>query len=385
MQQENNKNIEKTIAFAGGGTGGHIYPGLAVISSLQAAFPGNIRIIWIGSEAGMDRSIVEKFGIEFFGIKSGKLRRYFSLQNFFDIFKIAAGFFNAKKILKKQQVCFLFSKGGFASVPPVVAAAALKIPVWTHESDFSPGLATKINSHFAQKICIAYEKTAMYFSIKNRAKIMVCGNPVRPQFYSADAKIGREYILKIRPKFSDLPNDHLILLVLGGSQGAEEINNLITSSIDILCEHFVVVHQTGSKNAANAASAASDNYLPVPYIYDEMPHLLASVDLVLGRSGAGTVWECAAIGCPMVLVPLSGHGTRGDQVQNAEYFTQKGAALTFVHPSAETLCKALIDLAQDVQKLKCMQAASKEIGAMNGAKIIAKPLVEQLLDLKSHL
>jgi UDP-N-acetylglucosamine--N-acetylmuramyl-(pentapeptide) pyrophosphoryl-undecaprenol N-acetylglucosamine transferase len=138
-----------SIAFTGGGTGGHIYPGLAVASYLKKIFPH--RIFWIGSGSGMDRTVVESAGIEFFGIPSGKLRRYFSLRNIPDAFKIAAGFFAARKILKREGASFLFSKGGFVSVPPCAAAAFLKIPVFTHESDFSPGLATRLNTRFAER------------------------------------------------------------------------------------------------------------------------------------------------------------------------------------------------------------------------------------------
>ncbi|MCL2602525.1 MAG: glycosyltransferase, partial [Treponema sp.] len=144
-----------TIAFTGGGTGGHIYPGLAVISRLKSLLP--VRVFWIGSNAGMDRGIVESAGIEFFGIPSGKLRRYASLQNIGDIVKVGLGFLAARRILKREKPVLLFSKGGFVSVPPCAAAASLGIPVFTHESDASPGLATRINSRFAQRIFVPYQ------------------------------------------------------------------------------------------------------------------------------------------------------------------------------------------------------------------------------------
>src|SRR5215469_15502574 len=145
------------IAITGGGTGGHIYPGLAVAQELSRLLSGEFAagsldnkysLFWIGSSSGMDRSIVEEAGIEFFGIPSGKLRRYFSIKNAVDFFKVAAGFFAARKILKKEKPRLLFSKGGFVSVPPCAAAASFGIPVFTHESDFSPGLATRINIRF---------------------------------------------------------------------------------------------------------------------------------------------------------------------------------------------------------------------------------------------
>ena len=158
-----------TVAFAGGGTGGHIYPGLAVADELRALAQQkntSIKIIWIGFSKGMDRNIVQKSGSAdvFKGIPCGKLRRYISIQNFFDIFKILAGISAAFFILLKAKPVLLFSKGGFVSVPPCIAAKLLKIPVFTHECDFTPGLATKINSRFAQKILLSYKETATYFS-----------------------------------------------------------------------------------------------------------------------------------------------------------------------------------------------------------------------------
>jgi UDP-N-acetylglucosamine--N-acetylmuramyl-(pentapeptide) pyrophosphoryl-undecaprenol N-acetylglucosamine transferase len=151
-----------SIAFTGGGTGGHIYPGLAVASYLKKILP--YRIFWIGSGNGMDRAIIEGSGIEFFGIPSGKLRRYFSMRNFFDAFKIVAGFFAARKILKREGADLLFSKGGFVSVPPCAAASSMKIPVLTHESDFSPGLATRLNTRFAEKVFVPYKESAAFFT-----------------------------------------------------------------------------------------------------------------------------------------------------------------------------------------------------------------------------
>jgi UDP-N-acetylglucosamine--N-acetylmuramyl-(pentapeptide) pyrophosphoryl-undecaprenol N-acetylglucosamine transferase len=185
------------IAFTGGGTGGHIYPAVAVAFDLNKFFNGKYRLIWIGSSSGMDRRIVEEAGIEFFGIPSGKLRRYFSFKNITDLFKVCAGFFASRKILKKQKIQMLFSKGGFVSVPPCAAASSLKITVFTHESDFSPGLATKINARFAMRtggrIFTAYEDTSAFFPETMRDRITVCGNPVRSAFKTADAARGRAF------------------------------------------------------------------------------------------------------------------------------------------------------------------------------------------------
>ncbi|GHV84070.1 UDP-N-acetylglucosamine--N-acetylmuramyl-(pentapeptide) pyrophosphoryl-undecaprenol N-acetylglucosamine transferase [Spirochaetia bacterium] len=364
MNQNNSKIL---IAFTGGGTGGHIYPGISIITELQKQI--SCRIIWIGSKKGVDKNIVEKAGIEFFGISTGKLRRYFSFENFIDIFKFFFGIIKARKILKKQSPVLLFSKGGFVSVPSVIAAKSLKIPVWTHESDFTPGLATKINSYFANKICVSYENTYKFFGYNKKGNIIYTGNPIRSGFYSADAEKGLEFL--------GVSKEDKILLILGGSQGAKEINELIVDCIDELTKHFFVVHQTGEQTGTTASSR---RYKRITYIGDEMPDVLAAASLVIGRSGAGTIWECAASACPMILIPLCGSGTRGDQVENAHFFEEKGAAITLIHPDKNILLQTVFMLTQDEKKLQNMANTAKMIGAVRGADIVIKNMILYLKD-----
>jgi UDP-N-acetylglucosamine--N-acetylmuramyl-(pentapeptide) pyrophosphoryl-undecaprenol N-acetylglucosamine transferase len=356
------------IAFTGGGTGGHIYPGLAVAAELKKLPTGKeCRLFWIGSTAGMDRALVEGAGLEFFGVPSGRLRRYFTLKTIPDFFKVVAGFFAARTILKKQRAALLFSKGGFVSVPPCAAAASLGIPVFTHESDYSPGLATRINVRFVLRtgggVFTAYEDTARFLPPAARDHITVSGNPVRAEFRSADAAKGRAF-LRLGP-------DARILLALGGSQGAKEINELVRAALPELTRHYTVVHQTGR---AEWDMPASERYRPYPYIQGEMPHVLASAELILGRSGAGTVWESAVLGKPMVLIPLSGSGTRGDQVENARFFEKAGAALVLSGEtaSAENMAKTVNGLAMNAEKRQAMAAASLKAGGLDGAAIIAR-------------
>lgn len=361
------------IAFTGGGSGGHIYPGLAVALCLRQQGP--CRIFWIGSRTGMDRAVVEEGGIEFFGIPSGKLRRYFSFRNFLDGFKVLAGFFAARKILKREKPDLLFSKGGFVSVPPCVAAASLHIPLCTHESDLSPGLATRINTRFAQKIFTAYEDTAAFFPKKYKNRIRLTGNPVRPEFRKADAARGRSFL--------GLKEGERILLVLGGSQGAREINDLVRACLGELTKAYVVVHQTGQ--SASWDLAPSDRYRPYPYFKEEMPQVLAASELVLGRSGAGTIWECAALGRPMVLVPLSGSGTRGDQVENARFFERAGAAAVLLGEgvSPGSLGETVLSIAENDGKRTAMARASAKIGAIDGAASIVREMMS-LLEEKTN-
>jgi UDP-N-acetylglucosamine--N-acetylmuramyl-(pentapeptide) pyrophosphoryl-undecaprenol N-acetylglucosamine transferase len=359
-----------TIAFTGGGTGGHIYPGLAIIESLKEKLPvGEYKIIWIGSNAGMDRSITEGAGLEFFGIPAGKLRRYFTLKTIPDAFKVAAGFFASRRILKKQGVRLLFSKGGFVSVPPCAAAASLGIPVFTHESDFSPGLATRLNLRFVRKtkgrVFMAYSDTAKFLakSLLSDEQVIVSGNPVRSAFRSADPAKGRAFL--------GLGQDERVLLVLGGSQGARELNTLVRDALTDLRRHYTVVHQYGP--AQDWDMPKTQGYIPLPYIKEEMPHVLAAAELVLGRSGAGTVWESAALGKPMVLIPLCGSGTRGDQVENARFFERAGAALVLAGDEArsENLSGIVNALAEDPSRRKAMANAARGIGSLDGTAIIS--------------
>jgi UDP-N-acetylglucosamine--N-acetylmuramyl-(pentapeptide) pyrophosphoryl-undecaprenol N-acetylglucosamine transferase len=366
-----------TIAFTGGGTGGHIYPGLAIIESLKEKLSGKeYRLLWIGSNAGMDRSIVEGAGLEFFGIPAGKLRRYLSFKTIPDIFKVAAGFFASRRILKEQKVSLLFSKGGFVSVPPCASAASLGIPVFTHESDFSPGLATRLNLRFVRKtkgkVFIAYADTTKYLAKSRLSKeqVIVSGNPVRPVFRSADPAKGRAFL--------GLKQDERVLLVLGGSQGARELNTLVRDAISDLRRHYTVVHQYGP--AQDWDMPKEQGYIPLPYIKEEMPHVLAAAELVLGRSGAGTVWESAALGKPMILIPLCGSGTRGDQVENARFFEKQGAALVLAGDDArsETIAALVSALAEDPSRREAMADAARRIGSLDGTAIISDFIKQQI-------
>jgi UDP-N-acetylglucosamine--N-acetylmuramyl-(pentapeptide) pyrophosphoryl-undecaprenol N-acetylglucosamine transferase len=366
-----------SIAFAGGGTGGHIYPGLAVAAALKKRFP--CRIFWIGSAQGMDRSLVEGEGLEFFGVPAGKLRRYVSPRNVSDLFKIGAGFFAARRILKRERPALLFSKGGFASVPPCAAAASLGIPVFTHESDYSPGLATRINARFARRIFVAYEETAGFFAPALREKVSLAGNPVRAAFRNADAAAGRRF-LGVSP-------EERILLVLGGSQGAREINDLVRENLETFAEHYVVVHQTGPNQGWELG--ASERYRPYANIREELPQVLAAAELVLGRSGAGTVWEAAAAGKPLVLVPLRGSGTRGDQVENAAFFERAGAAVTIGGENrpgemAAAAARIVCELAENAEKRNAMAAASEALGKLDGADIIARAIHAEVTGGHGH-
>ncbi len=385
-------NKALTVAFVGGGTGGHIYPGLAVADSLRQKFikaGRDVKIIWLGSLSKMDKEIVlnsvDKDGRacadKFYGVPSGKLRRYFSLQNFFDLFKIFFGFVCAFFILLKNRPAFLFSKGGFVSVPPCAAARLLGIKVYTHECDFTPGLATRINSKFASKVLLSYEETKEFFSNGTSPKFVVTGNPVRPAFYQADARLGLEFLGVTAAQKKAKP----ILLVMGGSLGAAQINELVWKNLSWLCERFIVVHQTGQKNAALLPSDLTEEekaaYHPYAFIYKEMPSVIACADIVLSRAGANSIWECASLKKPMVLVPLEGAGTRGDQVDNAEYFERRGAAIVLTKSAmTETSVQsALSSMASAADRKKYAAACEAMLGQEKPSEKIAAILAEGIL------
>lgn len=321
----------KIIAFTGGGTGGHIYPGLAIVDELKKiiAEPSEntqneqFKIVWIGSSSGNDKTIVEKSGSveKFYGIPSGKFRRYFSLKNLLDIFKIFCGCVASFFLLLKLKPALLFSKGGFVSVPPCLAAKILRIPVYTHECDFSPGLATRLNSKFAKKILLSFESTASFFSQDKQSKLVVTGNPVRPVFYEASKENGYKF-LNYEPT-----NAKPILLVLGGSLGAVQINSLVKENLSWLKENFFVVHQTGKQWADELLPLSDENYHPYAFIYNEMADVMAAADVVFSRAGSNSLWENAVSRNPLLLVPFSGSGTRGDQVENAAFFEKNGSAI----------------------------------------------------------
>ena len=381
---------KELVFFTGGGTAGHIYPGLAVADELKALAASKnkeLKICWIGCSKGMDRNIVEKAcgpdgkptADKFYGIPSGKLRRYLSLKNLTDLFRIAGGFFAAYNILRKAKPAVLFSKGGFVSVPPCLAAHLLHIPVYTHECDFTLGLANRLNFKSADCMFVSYEETKNRLPAADHNRVIVTGNPVRPVFYKTDAKRGLEF-LGINEQTKNKP----ILLVLGGSSGARQVNELVFENIDFLCENFIVVHQTGLLNADDNRSASlaekyPQNYKPYNFIYEQMPDVVASSDVILSRAGANSIWEAAVLLKPMVLVPLCGSGTRGDQVDNAEFFRSRGVAEVLLGAEAdnEHLKAALTQMLDASKRAAYSNALKKLTGDEPPAKKISTILYER--------
>jgi UDP-N-acetylglucosamine--N-acetylmuramyl-(pentapeptide) pyrophosphoryl-undecaprenol N-acetylglucosamine transferase len=349
------------IAVAGGGTGGHVFPALAVVEALRAR--GTQRVVWIGSRSRSDRSLVEAEGIEYHAIPTGKLRRYLSLRNAIDVFKILAGVASSLRILARTRPQVLFSKGGFVSVPPAVAAWLLRIPVVSHECDVTPGLATRINALFSAAMLVSHQETVRLMG-RAADRTRVTGNPVRKAIAAGDRMRGRAQI----GVQEGLP----VVLVTGGSLGAAALNRAVWGAREELCRRAFVVHQRGRHPGPDRAP----RYLSAPFYFAEYPDLLAAADLVVCRAGANNLSELAALGKPAILVPLPLGSSRGDQITNAARYAKSGAAVVLAQarldgPSLRALAEELLG---DPARLEAMGAAARLAAAPDAARQIAETL-----------
>ncbi len=354
------------IVCTGGGTGGHVYPGLAVIEELNRRWKGDV--LWVGSSDGMERAIVEAAGLRFRGIPSGKLRRSFSPANVPDAFRVLAGLAASLRLFRKIRPALVFSKGGYVSVPPVVAAWLLGIPVVTHESDLDPGLATRLNAPFCRKILVPYEESLSHFPAKLSPKLRVTGNPVREAIRTGSPEKGLELL--------GFSGKKPILFVLGGSQGAREINVLARTALPKLLEFCDVVHQMGE---GEFEPFEAEGYRAFPYLRAEFPHVLAASTAVVSRAGAGSLWEFTAAGKPALLVPLRGSGTRGDQVRNAELFERLGAARVLLDdPIAPDAFLEEVRTVLDPEIGREMRERIRAVGRDDAAEKIAELLLDEM-------
>lgn len=299
----------KRIVFTGGGTAGHVTPNIALMEPLLRE---GWDVHYIGSESGMEKGLIADIaGVTYHGISTGKLRRYFSWQNFIDPFRVIKGYAQARKLIKTLKPDVIFSKGGFVSVPVVLAAG--KTPVVAHESDYSPGLSNRIATRFTDQVCLSFEDTLAHIP---SGKGIFTGTPIRPALYSGS----REKALAFTGFFGEKP----VLLVMGGSLGAQKLNELVRAALPILSEKYEVIHLCGrGKNDCDCVSCGYNQY---EYITEELPDLFALSDVVLSRAGANSVFELLALNKPSVLVPLTSASTRGDQLLNARYMEKKGYA-----------------------------------------------------------
>lgn len=298
----------KRIVLTGGGTAGHVTPNIALLPKLKE---NGWDIVYIGSHEGIEKKLIKECNIPYYSISSGKLRRYASLENLKDPFKVVKGLWDAFKILKKLQPDVIFSKGGYVTVPVVIAANLLKIPVVIHESDMTPGLANKIAMRFAKTVCVNFEETLQYVGKKG----VFTGTPIRAELFEGN----KESALKLCHFEKDKP----VLLVMGGSLGSVKLNMVIRSALDELLAQFNIIHICGKGNV-DEKLAKTKGYCQFEYVTTELPDLFAAADIMLSRAGANAVSEIIALNIPSLLIPLSQKASRGDQILNASAMHKKG-------------------------------------------------------------
>ncbi|MCR4909082.1 MAG: undecaprenyldiphospho-muramoylpentapeptide beta-N-acetylglucosaminyltransferase [Lachnospiraceae bacterium] len=319
----------KKIVLTGGGTAGHCVPNLALLPTLKAA---GFDISYIGSYKGIERSLAEGAGLVYYGVSSGKLRRYMDIKNFTDPFRVIKGYAEAVGILKKLSPDVVFSKGGFVAVPVVRAAKHLKIPVICHESDMTPGLANRLSFGAAKKICCSFRETLEQLPAE---KGVFTGSPVRSELFEGN----RERALK----FSGLTDDgRPFVLIVGGSLGAAHVNEAVRHALPGLLTHYQVVHLCG-RGKVDPTLNQKDGYVQYDYIDREMADLLALADVVISRAGSNAIFELLALKKPNILVPLPAGASRGDQILNARSFAARGYSFVLQDEdlSDETLLSAL--------------------------------------------
>lgn len=301
----------KKIVLTGGGTAGHVTPNIALMPALKEA---GYEITYIGSKKGMEKGLIEATGTKYYGISSGKLRRYFDWKNFSDPFRVMNGFFEAKRILRKIKPDVIFSKGGFVSVPVVLAAKALHIPAVIHESDMTPGLANRIALRGATTVCCNFPETVEKIQ-GNRA--IWTGTPIRQELFSGDANRGLSFC------GFDSADDKPVLLIIGGSQGSVFINNAVRGSLDELLKDFRIIHLCGKGNLDESLKHR-EGYAQYEFISKELPDLFAAADIIISRAGANAIFELLALKKPNILIPLGLNASRGDQILNARSFEKQG-------------------------------------------------------------
>lgn len=293
------------IVLTGGGTGGHIYPNIALLPKLKEKFNN---IYYIGETDGIEEKIVKNNDIEFFGISCTKLIRSLTPKNLLIPFELMKSVKQAKQILEKIKPDIVFSKGGYVSLPVCMASKKLKIPVIVHESDYSFGLANKLSIKYAKKVL-----TSFPINYSNKMDFQYTGTPIRDE------------IIKATP-LRTFSNFKPTLLVVGGSSGAQSLNELVRNEISEITKKFNVLHLCGKNKVDN--NIISENYLQEEYS-NNMGGLMKGADIIISRGGANALFEITQLNKPSLIIPLSNSSSRGDQVENAKFLAGKDLVMLF--------------------------------------------------------
>ncbi|NBH96797.1 undecaprenyldiphospho-muramoylpentapeptide beta-N-acetylglucosaminyltransferase [Anaerotruncus sp. 1XD22-93] len=299
----------KRIILTGGGTAGHVTPNIALLPTLREL---NYDIHYIGSYNGIERKLIEEMDIPYYGIDSGKLRRYFDPKNFTDPFKVLHGYKQARKLIKHLKPDVIFSKGGFVTVPVVISAHRKHIPVIIHESDMTPGLANKLCIPSADKVCCNFPETMKHLP-ENKA--VLTGSPIRQELLSGN---------KLNAlNFCGFTANKPVLMIIGGSQGSAVVNDAMRGILPELLKTFQVIHLCG-KGKLDSSLDHLEGYIQFEYVKKELADLFALTDVCVSRAGANAICEILALRKPNLLIPLSANASRGDQILNADSFENQG-------------------------------------------------------------
>ena len=334
----------KKIIMTGGGTAGHVTPNIALMPALKEA---GYDIEYIGSVNGMEKDLIQATGVPYHGISSGKLRRYFDWKNFSDPFRVIKGYGQAISLMKKIKPDVVFSKGGFVSVPVVLAAKHCHIPAIIHESDITPGLANRIAIKGAKKVCCNFPETMKYLPSD---KAVLTGSPIRRELFSGNA----DNALKLC-KFPD--HNKPVLLIIGGSLGSKIVNEAVRKVLPELLEKFYIIHLCGKGNLDNSLTGTI-GYAQFEYASSELTDMFALADMAISRAGANSICELLALHKPNILIPLSAAASRGDQVLNAKSFKKQG--FSFVLEEEELTADSLLNAVKEVYEKR-----DKYISAMS--------------------
>ncbi|MGN0160164.1 MAG: undecaprenyldiphospho-muramoylpentapeptide beta-N-acetylglucosaminyltransferase [Lachnospiraceae bacterium] len=350
----------KKIILTGGGTAGHVTPNIALLPSLKEA---GFDVEYIGSIDGIERKLIEEFNIPYHGISTGKLRRYLDVKNLTDPFKVLKGYQDALKLMKELKPDIVFSKGGFVSVPVVLAAKARKIPVISHESDMTPGLANKIAKPAATKICCNFPETVALLP-KNKA--VLTGTPIRQELLQGNRLAGLE--------FCGFNTEKPVIMVVGGSTGAVHVNDAIHAILPRLLEKFQVVHLCG-KGKLDEKFKNIPGYIQFEYVNKELRDVFAAADIVISRAGANAICELLALKKPNLLIPLSARASRGDQILNARSFKEQGFSLVLDEDemTEDSLYDRILELYENRQKY----IDAMESGVQSNAIPVIMDLIKQ--------
>lgn len=350
----------KKIILTGGGTAGHVTPNLALLPSLQEL---GYEIHYIGSKQGIEKKLIESAGIPYDAISSGKLRRYFDIKNFSDPFRVVKGYWEALRLMKKYKPDVVFSKGGFVSVPVVLAAKHYKIPTIIHESDMTPGLANKLCIPSAKKICCNFPETLPYLPAD---KAVLTGSPIRAEILQGDHLAGLKY--------TGLSPDKPIVLIIGGSLGSVKVNTAVRSILPRLLQQFQMIHICGKGNLDESLIGVN-GYVQYEYVDAPLKHLFAAADLIISRAGANSICEILALRKPNLLIPLSAAASRGDQILNAKSFSKQGFSLVLEEENLtdDTLYQAVVQLYDNRQTYISAMENSSQGNAVN----VVISLIEQ--------